>query len=109
MEAALICQPSWWKRTLKIDLPFMLKSLAAAWAVVFILCMGELGTTQLVIPSGRETLALKIYTLINSGASPDAAALSLVLVVLNLLFAATVVLIVRRLRCLPFFVHHPKL
>jgi ABC-type Fe3+ transport system permease subunit len=85
----------------------MLRGLAAAWAVVFILCMGELGTTQLVIPNGRETLALKIYTLANSGANPDAATLSLVLVTLNFLFAATAVLIVRRRRCLPLFVHNP--
>jgi iron(III) transport system permease protein len=87
-EAAWLYQGSWWKRTLAVDLPLCLPSLVAGWSIAFILCMGELGATLLVVPPGMGTIALKIYNLMHYGANQMVAALSLVLIVINLLVAA---------------------
>ena len=90
-EAAWLYQGSWWKRTLAVDLPLCLPSIMAGWSIAFILCMSELGATLLVIPPGRGTIALKIYNLMHYGANQMVAALSLVLILINLLVAAGVV------------------
>jgi iron(III) transport system permease protein len=100
-DAALLSQPSWLKRIFKIDFPLSLQGLAAGWVVAFILCMGELGATLLVIPPGRGTLALKIYTLMHYGANSIVAVLALVLVGVNLILAGSVLLIAYRMGSLP--------
>ncbi len=94
-EAAQLYQGRWWKRTLAIDLPLCMPAIVAGWSIAFILCMSELGATLLVIPPGMGTMALKIYTLMHYGANQMVAALSLVLISINLAVAAGVVLSVR--------------
>ena len=74
-----------------IDAPLCLPGLVAGWSIAFILCMGELGTTLLVIPPGMGTLSLKIYTLMHYGASQMVAALSYILICINLAVAACAV------------------
>jgi iron(III) transport system permease protein len=51
---------------------------------VFILSVGELGTTLLVIPPGRETIVIKIYNLMHYGAEQMVAALCVILIVITL-------------------------
>lgn len=84
-EAALICNISWRKRIFRLLLPLTRPGLLAGWIIVFILCMGELGTTLLVIPPGKETLPIKIYTLMHYGASKLVASLSIILIIMTLL------------------------
>jgi len=96
-KAARLYQGSWWKRTWKIELRLCFPALAAGWAMVFVLCTGELGATLLVVPPGAETISLKLYTLMHYGASQAVAALSLILVAINLACAAGAVLSVRML------------
>jgi len=96
-EAALLYQRSWWKRTLKIEAPLCLPGLVAGWTIAFILCMGELGVTLLVIPPGLGTISLKIYNLMHYGANQMVAALSLVLIAVNLAVAAFAVLFIVRI------------
>ncbi len=90
-EAAMLSEKSWLKRIIKIDIPLSAQGLAAGWIIAFILCMGELGTTLLVIPPGKGTIALKIYTLMHYGANQIVASLSLILILINLFFCTAVV------------------
>ena len=96
-EAARLYQGAWWKRTLAVDIPLCLPALVAAWSIAFILCMSELGATLLVIPPGMGTIALKIYNLMHYGANQMVAALSIVLIAVNLTIAAVAAVCARRL------------
>ena len=71
---------------------------AAGFFVAFVLSLGELGTTLLVIPAGWETLPLKIYNLMHYGAERMVAALSLVLVAIILAAAGIFALAYRLMR-----------
>jgi iron(III) transport system permease protein len=97
-DAAWLCEKRWWKRAVKIDLPLAREGIAAGWIIAFVLCMSELGATLLVVPPGRGTLALKIYTLMHYGANKIVAALALILLAINLAVAAAAVLFFRRQR-----------
>lgn len=99
-EASLLYQGAWWKRTLKIEIPMCLPALLSAWSIAFILCMSELGATLLVIPPGMGTIALKIYNLMHYGANQIVAALSVVLIGINLVLAASAMLSISRLNWL---------
>jgi len=89
-DAALLCEKSWFKRTMRIQLPLSFKGIAAGWIIAFILCMGELGTTLLVIPPGKGSISLKIYTLMHYGANKIVAALALILIGINLFISLAV-------------------
>ncbi|MCP4020518.1 MAG: iron ABC transporter permease, partial [Desulfobacteraceae bacterium] len=90
-EAGQLYEGRWYKRAMKIDIPLSLPSITAGWALVFIFCMSELAATLLVIPPGMGTVSLKLYTLMHYGANQMVAALSLVLIGINLTVAALAV------------------
>ena len=52
----------------------------AGFFITFILCMGELGTTLLVIPPGQSTIPITIYNYMHYGVEEMTAALCLILV-----------------------------
>jgi iron(III) transport system permease protein len=68
-----------------ILLPLMKPGLLAGWTLAFVLCMGELGTTILVYPSGLDTLPLLIFNVAHYGPDSLLAALCLILIVVTLL------------------------
>jgi len=86
-EAAFLSVNSWTKVIRKIVIPLSRHSLIAGLFIVFILSFGELGTTLLVIPPGRETVPIKIYNLMHYGAEQMVAALCLILIVIILAFS----------------------
>jgi iron(III) transport system permease protein len=86
-EAAELSTGNWLRVMRKIVLPLCSPSLLAGFFITFVLSLGELGTTLLVIPPGRETLPLKIYNLMHYGAEQMVAALSLILVCMILVAA----------------------
>jgi iron(III) transport system permease protein len=47
----------------KIVLPLMLPSFITSFTLVFVLCLGELGTTILVYPPGMDLMPLKLFTI----------------------------------------------
>ena len=55
----------------------MLGGLSTALAVVFVLSLGEIGATLLVIPPGLGTVALRLYNLLHYGAPASTAGLAL--------------------------------
>jgi len=71
----------------KIVLPLCYPGLAAGLFIIFILSLGELGTTLLIIPPGQSTLPIKIYNLMHYGADNMVAALSLILIGIIIVFS----------------------
>ena len=98
IEAARLYQVSSWQLWTRIRLPLMLPGMIVAGMTVFLLTMGELSATLLVLPPGRNTLAVKTYNLLHYGASDAVAGLCLFLVVTGWLagMAAITALAIRR-------------
>ncbi len=86
-EVAFLNVTSWTKVIRKIVLPLSRPSLIAGFLIVFILSFGDLGTTLLIIPPGRETIPIKIYNLMHYGADQLVAALSLILITIIFTFS----------------------
>lgn len=84
-ESASICGISWWKSFFRILVPLSKNGLLAGWLIAFVLSLGELGTTLLIIPPGKATLPIKIYNIMHYGASKLVAALSVILIAVSLL------------------------
>ncbi|MEW6571866.1 MAG: ABC transporter permease subunit [Nitrospirota bacterium] len=86
-EVAFLNTGNWAKVVRKIVVPLLKPSLMAGFFITFILSIGELGTTLLVIPPGRETIPIKIYNLMHYGADQMVAALCLILIVVILVLS----------------------
>ena len=78
-------------------LPLLRPSLIAAFFVVFVLSFGELGTTLLVVPPGKETVSLKIYNLMHYGAESSVAVLCLLVMGVILFCSGAFLALERRL------------
>jgi len=74
--AAIDCQ-RWYQRLLYIDLPIHAGPIAASMIIVFVLVIGELNATVLLVPPGKETLAVTIDNLLHYGANVKASVLCL--------------------------------
>jgi iron(III) transport system permease protein len=86
-EAAFLTSSRWTRVMRKIVMPLSRHSLITSLFIVFILSVGELGTTLLVIPPGRETIVIKIYNLMHYGAEQMVAALCVILIVILLVIS----------------------
>lgn len=100
-EAAMLSGAHGAKILRKIVWPLSRPSLIAGFFIVFILSFGELGTTLLIIPPGRETIPIKIYNLMHYGAEQTVAALCLILIVLMLAIAGGVLISYKKLLMAP--------
>jgi iron(III) transport system permease protein len=86
-EVAAVDSCRWYQRLFYIDVPIHSGSIAASFIIVFVLTIGELNATVLLVPPGKETLAVTIDNLLHYGANVKAS-------VLCLAEAALVVLII---------------
>ncbi|UCE98685.1 MAG: iron ABC transporter permease [Planctomycetota bacterium] len=86
-EAAAIDCRRWYQRWFYIDMPIHSPAITASMIVVFVLVIGELNATVLLIPPGKTTLAVTIDNLLHYGANVQAS-------ILCLAEAALVVLVV---------------
>jgi len=84
-EVALLAGASRTRIMLRIILPQLKTSAAAAFFLVFICCFSELSATLLLVPPGRETIAVKIYNLMHYGADDMVASLCLFIIIVMLL------------------------
>ena len=94
-EVANLAVASWTRVTRKVVVPLLWPSILSAFFIVFILSLGELGTTLLVIPPGKETIPIKIYNLMHYGADQSVAALCLIMTAATLLSAGLLLLFLR--------------
>ncbi len=80
-ESAAISGAGWFRRLTKVTLPLSRPGLIAGWAVAFILCLGELPATLLIIPPGKETLSLRTYSILHYGAGQLVDAFCIILLI----------------------------
>jgi iron(III) transport system permease protein len=76
-EAAVIDCRRWSQRFWYVDMPIHSGAIAASMVMVFVLVVGELNATVLLIPPGRATLAVTIDNLLHYGANVHASILCL--------------------------------
>jgi iron(III) transport system permease protein len=96
-EVALLAGSPWKRIMVNIIFPLTKGHLLAGFFIVFILAFGDLGTTLLVMPPGREIIPLKIYNLMHYGAENLVAALCIILIGLMLILSGGFFLIHRKL------------
>ncbi len=84
-EAALLNDVGWLRRLFGVSVPLLAPGILAGWAIAYIFCMGELGTTLLVIPPGEATLPIRIYTLMHYGANQLVSALCIISIIVTLI------------------------
>lgn len=82
-EAAALVKTHWLYKLKRIVLPLTHPAFIVAWLITFILAIGELETTLLIIPAGETTLPIRIFTLMHYGANKLVAALSLILIIMG--------------------------
>jgi len=81
----------------RIALPMRWSAIAIAWLVCLAEALGEVSASILVMPPGKNTLALRIFALIHYGVDDYVAGICLALVALLAFIAGVVLLIARRL------------
>ena len=74
-----------WEQFRDIQWPQVAPQAAAAFYVVYLLCLWDVESTLLLIPPGGETLALRVFNLLHTGYSGQVNALCVVLLGLGLL------------------------
>lgn len=84
-EAAGLVKMHWLGKLKSIVLPLTHPALIVAWIITFVLAIGELETTLLIIPAGETTLPIRIFTLMHYGANKLVAALSIILVAIGVI------------------------
>ncbi len=93
-DAAQIAGANRWQILRDIHWPQIAPQIAAAWYVVFLLCLWDVESMILVVPPGGETLALRIFNLLHYGHNAQVNALCVAL-----LAVAVSPLLLRRAYC----------
>jgi len=76
-ESAKLSKSSFFKRIYKIIIPLTKGGFLSSFIIIFILCFGEVGLTQMVTPPGFQTLSMRIETLMHYANYSYVASLSL--------------------------------
>jgi iron(III) transport system permease protein len=78
LDAAAPHDVGWWRRARRVEIPLLVPASATTWLVAFVLSLGEIGATLLVVPPGQTTLPLRVFNLMHYGATDAVAALALI-------------------------------
>jgi iron(III) transport system permease protein len=97
-DAASLAAGEWTRVMRRVVVPLLWPSILSGFFIVFVLSLGELGATLLVIPPGQETIPIKIYNLMHYGADQSVAALCLIMTGAILLSAGFMLLLLRQTR-----------
>jgi len=84
-EAAQVAGAGWFRRMFLIVAPLARRGLIAGWLVGYIFSLRDTGITMLVYPAGRETLPVRIFTLMANGTPEVIAALCVMMIIATLL------------------------
>jgi DNA-binding beta-propeller fold protein YncE len=84
-DAARLDGATRWQLLRHVQWPQIAPQTAAAWYVVFLLCLWDVESMILVVPPGGETLALRIFNLLHYGHNAQVNALCLTLLALAVL------------------------
>lgn len=78
-DAARLDGASRWQWFRHVEWPQIAPQLAAAWCIIFLLCLWDVETLVLIIPPGGETVASRVFNLLHYGHAAHVNALCLVL------------------------------
>lgn len=92
-EAALLDCPHGYQKLIYVDIPIHSGAIAASAIVVFVLVLGELNATVLLIPPGKATLSVSIDNLLHYGANAQASILCLTEALLTIIVVGIAMLI----------------
>ncbi|MFN3407998.1 MAG: 6-bladed beta-propeller [Limisphaerales bacterium] len=97
-DAARLEGASRWQTLRLVQWPQMAPQVAAAWYLIYLLCLWDVESLVLIVPPGGETLALRIFNLLHYGHNAQVNALCLTLLgaAVGPLPLVTVLLRVRR-------------
>jgi len=84
-EAAQVAGAGWFRRMALIMVPLARRGLLTCWMVGYIFSLRDTGITMLVYPPGRETLPVRIFTLMANGSPQLIAALCMIMITATLL------------------------
>jgi ABC-type Fe3+ transport system permease subunit len=84
-EAAQIEGIGFYSRLRKILIPLILPSLFAAFIIIFILNLGELGMTIMLYPPGTEIMSIKVFTIMANASQALTSSMTLIVFSLTLL------------------------
>jgi ABC-type Fe3+ transport system permease subunit len=79
IDVARLDGASRWQMLRYVQWPQIAPQVAAAWYVVFLLCLWDVESMILVVPPGGETLALRVFNLLHYGHNAQVNALCLTL------------------------------
>lgn len=79
LDSARVDGVTGWKLIARVALPWTVGPLAAAWAVAFVTCLGELPITNLVSPPGVTVVSQVVWTLLHTGVESHLAGVGLIL------------------------------
>ena len=78
-EAAAGVGAGWTRRLTTIIMPLTWKGLAAAWLLAFLFCFRDSGIAMVVYPPGRDTLTVRLFTMMANGRPEVIAALCMLI------------------------------
>jgi ABC-type Fe3+ transport system permease subunit/DNA-binding beta-propeller fold protein YncE len=81
-DAARLEGATSWQLVRNVHWPEIAPQIAAAWYIIFLLCLWDVESMILVYPPGGETLALRVFNLLHYGDNAQVDALCLTLLVL---------------------------
>ncbi len=80
-EAAAVAGAGWMRRLTRISTPLAWKGIAAAWFLAFLFCFRDTGIAMVVYPPGRDTLTVRLFTMMANGRPEVIAALCMLILV----------------------------
>lgn len=92
---------SGWQRWRLVDWPLIRPQMFALAYVIYLLCLWDVETINLIVPAGRETLSLRIFNLLHYGHNEQVNALCLLLLLvalIPLILGMTINFVASRLR-----------
>ncbi len=95
-EAAALAGASWWRRLRGVTLPLCRPGLVAAWVVGFLFCIRDTGLSMILYPPGRDTLPVRLFTLMANGRPEMLAALCVLMVLAALAPLGLLGIVLRR-------------
>ena len=84
-EAAQIEGIKHFTRLRKILIPLIMPTLFVTFIIIFIFCLGELGTTIMIYPPGTEIMPIKVFTIMANASQSLTSSMALIVFALTLL------------------------
>jgi iron(III) transport system permease protein len=80
-EAAAVAGAGWGRRLATIAMPLAWKGLVGAWLLAFLFCFRDTGIAMVVYPPGKDTLTIRLFTMMANGRPEVIAALCMLILV----------------------------